>query len=122
MTYTFTYTVMTHNIVIHKGEQFVSMILYKVDATRSDGKTASFELSLGYNRDSVDKVIPRYRQKYDASDNVIAESEYADRSDFKSYSSLSIPADLVTWIKSHHEDDALQLQGLKNYTDFIIGG
>ena len=122
MTYSFTYTILTHSIVEHLGEQFINQIMYKVDATRSDGKSASFELSLGYNRDSVTKVIPRSRQKYDASGNVIPENEFADRSDFKKYSELSIPADLVTWIKSHHEDTASELQGLKNYTDYIIGG
>ena len=122
MTYSFTYTILTHSIVEYKGQQVINQIMYKVDATRSDGKSASFELSLGYSRDSVDKVIPRSRQKYDASDNLIAESEYSDRSDFTAYASLSIPADLVTWVKSHHEDTASELQGLKNYTDYIIGG
>lgn len=122
MTYAFTYTILTHSFVIYKGEQVIDNIMYQVDATRSDGKTARFELSLPFCWDSVDKVIPNTRQKYDASDNLISESEYADRSDFKSYASLSIPNDLQAWVKSHHEDTAVALTGLKNYTDYKIGG
>ena len=122
MTYTFTYTIITHSFKNFKGKDVITNILYTVSASRSDGKNTSFDLSLSFPYDSVDKVIPHTRQKYDESDNIIAESDYANRSDFTDYASLSIPADLITWLRNHHENDANNLQGLKTLTDANIGG
>ena len=122
MTYAFTYTIVTHNHIFYNGQTVITNITYTVNATRSDGKSASWNMSLGYPYDCVTKVIPRSRAKYDASDNVISESAYSNRSDFTSYDSLTIPDDLVAWVKAHHENDANELQALKNMTDTRIGG
>lgn len=121
MTYTFTYTILTHSHLNYNGQDVITNITYTINASRSDGKSASWNSSLGFPLDSVDKVIPRSRAKYDASDNVITESAYSSRSDFTSYNSLTIPDDLVAWVKAHHENDALELQGIKNMTDTRIG-
>ena len=112
MTYTFSYTILTHTFIHYKGQDVITNIVYTVNASRSDGKSASFDLSLNFPYDSVDTVIPRSRQKYDESDNLITESAYA---------SLTIPDDLITWIRNHHENDSLNLQGLKILTDQKIG-
>ena len=122
MTYTFSYSIITHSFKNYKGKDVITNILYTVSASRSDGKNTSFDLSLSFPYDSVDKVIPHTRQKYDESDNIIAESDYANRSDFTDYANLSIPADLITWLRNHHENDANNLQGLKTLTDANIGG
>ena len=121
MTYTFRYTILTHTFIHYKGQDVITNIVYTVNASRSDGKSASFDLSLNFPYDSVDTVIPRSRQKYDESDNLITESAYQSRSDFTSYASLTIPDDLITWIRNHHENDSLNLQGLKILTDQKIG-
>tara|TARA_Y100000114_G_C11643720_1_gene270607 strand:+ start:334 stop:702 length:369 start_codon:yes stop_codon:yes gene_type:complete len=121
MTYTFTYTILTHNFVEHEGDYVITNIDYRVTCNRSDSKSCTFDLTLPFSRDSKNKVIPRTRQKYDASDNVLAENAWENRSDFTSYASLTIPADLVTWVTSYHEDDANRLQGLKQIADKKIG-
>lgn len=121
MTYTFTYTIDTHSFKVYKGKKVINQICYTIGVARSDGKSCNLPLSINYPLDSVDKVIPYYRAKYDASDNVIAEPEYQDRTDFSDYDSLNIPNDLITWIKAHHENDPNQLEGLKHYADFTIG-
>ena len=122
MTYTFTYAILTHSFVNFGGQDVVTTINYTVTGARSDGKSATWEMSLNFPYDSLTKVIPRSRQKLDASDNPISESAYSNRSDFTNYASLSIPNDLITWVKAHHENDAVELQGLKNMTDTRIGG
>ena len=53
---------------------------------------------------------------------MIAEPDYADRTDFTDYDDLNIPNDLVTWVRNHHEGDANMLEGLKHYADYTIGG
>ena len=121
MTYTFTYTINTHSVKDYQGKRVVSQIMYTVGVERSDGKTCNIDLSINYPYDAATKVIPYSRHKYDESDNVIAESDYSDRTDFKEYDDLNLPNDLVTWVKNHHETDAAQLQSLKNYADYIIG-
>lgn len=121
MTYTFTYTVNTHSFIEYQGQIVITNITYTVNASRSDGKSTSFVLSLGFPYDSLTKVIPRSRTKHDASGNLITESAYSNRSDFTNYESLTIPDDLITWIRNHHENDSLNLQGLKNLTDTKIG-
>ena len=121
MTYTFTYTINTHSVKDYQGKRVVSQIMYTVGVERSDGKTCNIDLSINYPYDAATKVIPYSRQKYDESDNVIAESDYSDRTDFKEYDDLNLPNDLVTWVKNHHEGDAAQLQSLKNFADYIIG-
>lgn len=122
MTYTFTYTIDTHSFKIYKNEKVITQIQYTVGVARSDSKSCNLTLSLNFPLDCVDKVIPHSRQKYDASDNVIAEPEYQDRTDFKKYDDLNIPNDLSTWIKNHHENDSQRLESLKRYADYIIGG
>jgi len=122
MTYTFTYTIDTHSFKIYKNEKVITQIQYTVGVARSDGKSCNLNLSLNFPLDCVDKVIPHSRQKYDADDNIIAEPEYEDRTDFKKYDELNIPNDLATWIKNHHENDSQSLEGLKRYADYIIGG
>jgi hypothetical protein len=76
---------------------------------------------LPFSRESKNKVIPRSRQKYDESDNVLSEPEWANRSDYTTYSSLTIPNDLITWVRSYHEEDANRLAGLKKIADKHIG-
>lgn len=122
MTYTFTYTINTHGVKDFGGKRIVSTIYYTVGVARSDGKSCNIDLSLNFPYDCGTKVIPHKRQKYDASDNVIAEPPYEDRTDFADYDSLSIPNDLKTWVKNHHENDSENLEGLKRYADYIIGG
>ena len=95
--------------------------MYTIAVSRSDGKSCNLELSINYPLDCATKVIPYTRQKYDGSDNVIAESEYADRTDFTEYDDLNLPNDLITWLRNHHENDAAQLQSLKNFADYTIG-
>ena len=121
MTHTFTYSIRTHSFVEHEGDYVITNILYTVSCSRSDGKSCSFDLSLPFSRDAKNKVIPRSRLKQDASGNEFAEEEWKDRTDYTSYASLNIPNDLITWVKSYHEDDAGNLQALKNYSDTRIG-
>ena len=121
MTYTFTYTINTHSVKDYQGKRVVSQIMYTVGVERSDGKTCNIDLSINYPYDAATKVIPYTRQKYDDSDNVIAESAYSDRTDFAEYDDLTIPDDLITWLRNHHENDSAQLQGLKNFADYTIG-
>ena len=122
MTYTFTYTINTHSIKEYLGKKIISQIMYTIAVSRSDGKSCNLELSINYPLDCATKVIPHSRQKYDDSDNVIAESAYSDRTDFAEYDDLTIPYDLITWLRNHHENDANNLQGLKTLTDANIGG
>ena len=122
MNYTFTYSIRTHNFVEYDGDFVITLIAYTVACSRSDGKNCTFDLSLPFSRESKNKVIPRTRQKYDSSDNPTTENEWANRSDYTSYSSLTLPNDLITWVKSYHEDDSANLQALKNYADNKIGG
>tara|TARA_Y100000004_G_C8956862_1_gene431296 strand:+ start:909 stop:1277 length:369 start_codon:yes stop_codon:yes gene_type:complete len=121
MNYTFTYTINTHRFVEFEGDYVVTNIDYQVACSRSDGKNCTFNLSLPFSRESKNKVIPRSRQKYDESDNVLAEPEWSNRTDYTTYSSLTIPDDLITWVKSYHEDDANRLAGLKKIADKYIG-
>lgn len=121
MTYTFTYSINTHSIKEYQGKKVISQIMYTIAVTRSDGKSCNLELSINYPLDCATKVIPYTRQKYDGSDNVIAESEYTDRTDFKEYDDLNLPNDLISWLRNHHENDAAQLQSLKNFADYTIG-
>tara|TARA_Y100001972_G_scaffold101418_1_gene126292 strand:- start:2128 stop:2496 length:369 start_codon:yes stop_codon:yes gene_type:complete len=121
MTYTFTYTINTHSVREYQGKRVINQIMYTVGVERSDGKSCDLELSINFPLDCATKVIPYTRQKYDESDNVIAESEYSNRTDFKEYDDLTIPNDLITWVKNHHENDAAQLQSLKNFADYTIG-
>lgn len=121
MTYTFTYTINTHSFKEYQGKKVISQIMYTIAVSRSDGKSCNLELSINYPLDCATKVIPYSRQKYDESDNVIAESEYTDRTDFTEYDDLNLPNDLITWIRNHHENDAAQLQSLKNFADYTIG-
>ena len=121
MTYTFTYTINTHSIKEYLGKKIISQIMYTIAVSRSDGKSCNLDLSINFPLDCATKVIPQSRQKYDDSDNVIAESEYSDRTDFKEYDDLTIPNDLITWLRNHHENDSAQLQGLKNFADYTIG-
>ena len=122
MTYTFNYSIITHSFVEHDGDYVITLIAYTVSCSRSDGKNCTFDLNLPFSRDSKNKVIPRTRQKHDASGNPTTENEWANRSDYTSYSSLTLPNDLITWVKSYHEDDSANLQALKNYADNVIGG
>lgn len=122
MTYTFTYTINTYSLREWQGKTVVTQIMYSIGVERSDGKSCTLDLSINYPLDCATKVIPFYRQKYDASDNVIAEPDYADRTDFTDYDDLNIPNDLVTWVRNHHEGDANMLEGLKHYADYTIGG
>ena len=48
MTYTFTYTVNTHSFIEYQGQIVITNITYTVNASRSDGKSTSFVLSLGF--------------------------------------------------------------------------
>lgn len=121
MTYTFTYTINTHSIHVYKGVKVINQIMYTIAVARSDGKSCNLELSLNYPLDCSTKVIPYIQAKYDASDNLIEHGEYQNRTDFKNYDDLSIPNDLITWVKNHHENDAAQLQSLKNFADYTIG-
>ena len=106
MTYTFTYTINTHSIKEYLGKKIISQIMYTIAVSRRDGKSCNLERSINYPLDCATKVIPHSRQKYDDSDNVIAESAYTDRTDFAEYDDLTIPDDLITWLRNHHENDS----------------
>ena len=44
------------------------------------------------------------------------------RTDFTAYNSLSIPGDLVNWVKAHWENDSINLAGLKTRVDLALDG
>ena len=114
MTYTFTYSINTHSIKEYQGKKVISQIMYTIAVTRSDGKSCNLELSINYPLDCATKVIPYTRQKYDGSDNVIAESEYTDRTDFKEYDDLNLPnaKEIKERFKRYNFDDQLVLDSI----------
>ena len=124
MTYTFTYTINYHNHQLYNGKRVVTNIDYTVACSRSDGKSCSWNTSLAFPFNAGEVVIPRSWIKYDDTDpeNLVLNTypSYSSRSDFTEYDDLSIPNDLITWVKAYHEEDAVRLEGTKGHADSLI--
>lgn len=115
-TYNFTYNLITHSHQMHSGKRVVTMAEVQVSCTRTndDSSTDSctFNTSVNWSLDSATKVVPRREPDGSA---------LQDRTDHTDYSSLTIPDDVITWVREYFENDAVRLDGFKSLADHYIG-
>lgn len=114
-TYTFNYTLITHNHQRHNGKDVVTNAEFTVSGTRTDSDNSthdfSFQSGISWSIESCDFVIAQREP----------DGTRTARTNSVAYSSLTIPDDIEGWIRNHFENDAIRLQGLKNYADSLIG-
>jgi|OM-RGC.v1.028499245 hypothetical protein len=116
-TYAHTYTVKDFSYVEFEGEKVVVQIIFTVATTRSDPSgSVSFDQTINFSRDCKNWVIPR------AMNGDLASMTPQARTDFKSFDSLTIPNDLVTWIQNIYNNDAQRMEVLNAIAESKIGG
>ena len=118
MTYTFTYTLITHKWEIYKNNKVVTSMTYNVKCDRDNSGTVqtadlgTFGTSFG--KESYDEVHPQHPP--------ITGYTVTARTDFTPYASLTIPGSLEAWAKSLWEDDANNLAAMKSIVDNSLDG
>ena len=120
MTYTFTYTINNHHWRMYKNNRVITQIDYSISCARDNSGTVQ-TANLGndvlvYPETSFDEVHPA------RLDGIPNSYTIQTRTDFTTYNSLSIPGDLVNWVKAHWENDSINLAGLKTRVDLALDG
>ncbi len=118
MTYTFTYTLITHKWEIYKNNKVVTSMTYNVKCDRNNSGTVQTAdlgtFSTSFTKESYDEVHPQHPP--------IEGYTVTARTDFTPYDSLTIPGDLMGWAKSLWEDDANELAAMKSIVDYKLDG
>lgn len=113
--YTFTYTLITHNHYMHNGKDVVTNADVRISGTRTDDDSSthdfSFDTGICWSIESGDWVVQRTEP----------DGTRTAKTGFTDYSSLNIPTDIENWVKAHFENDATRLDGLKSVADSLIG-
>ena len=120
MTYTFTYTINDHQWRMYKNNRVITYIDYSISCERDNSGTVE-TANLGndvlvYPETAYDEIHPT------RLDGIPTSYTIQTRTDFTAYDSLSIPGDLVNWVKAHWENDSINLAALKSIVDTALDG
>ena len=116
-TYAYTYSIDDYGFELFEGEKVITRVFYTVNATRTNDDsttdTCTFQRCVNFSKDSKNWIVPR---TIDSTTDLTPVA----RTDFVSLDSLSIPADLVTWVTAYYDNEPKRKELLGTEVDRII--